>query len=253
LKPLYGLGAAAGLLLLVASASPRAQAGTSNIPAIVLRASSTFGAGLHGVLGMQRHFSTELRVGNVTHEEQSDSGLLMQDGLFVKLAYFRIVRDGHPFSPSQIQQRNDETNSAWAAGKVFFKEPYDARYLSDYSFGAPQANCSGCPPGAQAVSFASTIHDSQHGSGTMYIDTSAHVVKLTYTAYVLPSHASSGLVTESGGQALTDLWYAVRISQTYQGRVLLVHGQGAFNGVFDNFRRFASLNAGEAALANQTI
>ena len=44
-------------------------------------------------------------------------------------------------------------------------------------------------------------HDSrlQHGSGVRYTDTSnGYVVKLTYTAYVLPPHASSGSVTEIG-------------------------------------------------------
>jgi hypothetical protein len=250
----YCFGAQAALLLLVASGAPAARANASGAPSIVLRASAAFEATLRGVVGMQRHFSTEVHVGPVTHEEQSDSGLLLQDGRYVKIAYFRIVRDGHPFSAAQIQQRDDESNQAWAAGKVFFKEPYDARYLSDYSFTSPQPNCSGCPTGTQAVNFASTIHDAQHGSGTMYIDTNtARVVKLTYTAYVLPSHASSGSVTEVGGQALPDLWYAVRMRQTYRGNLLLVSGQGAFHGIFDNFRRFASLDAGEAALQNQSI
>lgn len=203
---------------------------------------------------MQRHFSTEVQVGPVTHEEQSDSGLLLQDGRFVKIAYFRIVRDGHVFSPAQIQQRDDATNQDWAAGKTFFKEPYDARYINDYAFALAQAGCSGCPSGTQAVNFTSAIHDSQHGNGTMYIDTTTgRVVKLTYTPNVLPAHASSGFVTEVGGQRLPDLWYVVRINEAYQGSLLLVSGRGTFNGVFDNFRRFSSLDQGEAALQNQSI
>lgn len=244
---------AAGSLLLIASGPQRAQATASSVPPIVLRASTTFGATLHGVVGMQRHFSTELHVGPITHTEDSDSGLLMQDGRFVAIAYFRIVRDGHPFSPAQIQQRDDETNRAWAGGKVFFKEPYDERYVADYSF-QPQTSCSGCRPGVEAVGFASTIHDSQHGSGIMYVDPSSdRVVKLSYTPYVLPSHASSGSVTETGGWGLPDLWYAVRIDETYRGQMFLIDGTGTFSGVFDNFRRFASLDAGEAALRDQTI
>jgi hypothetical protein len=250
----YRVAAVVGSLLLVASGAQRAQATAASVPSIVLRASTTFDSTLHGVVGMQRHFSTEVRVGPVTHEEESDSGLLMQDGRFVEIAYFRIVRDGHPFSPSQIQQRDDETNRAWAAGKVFFKEPYDDRYIGDYSFELPQTSCSGCPPGTEAISFASTIHDAQHGSGTMYVDTSnGVVVKLSYTPYVLPSHASSGTVTETGGWGLPDLWYALRINGTYAGQMFLISGTGTFNGVFDNFRRFASLSAGEAALRDQTI
>jgi hypothetical protein len=250
----YWAAAATGSLLLVASGAQRAQATAASVPSIVLRASTTFDTTLHGVVGMQRHFSTEVRVGSITHQEESDSGLLMQDGRFVEIAYFRIVRDGRPFSPSQIQQRDDQTNQAWSAGKVFFKEPYDARYIGDYSFEPPQTSCSGCPPGTEAINFSSTIHDAQHGSGTMYVDASNGVVtKLSYTPYVLPSHASSGTVTETGGWGLPDLWYAVHINGTYAGHMFLISGTGTFNGVFDNFRRFASLSAGEAALRDQSI
>jgi hypothetical protein len=246
--------AVVGSLLLAANGAQRAQATAASVPSIVLRASSTFDTTLHGVVGMQRHFSTEVKVGSITHQEESDSGLLMQDGRFVEIAYFRIVRDGRPFSSSQIQQRDDQTNQAWSAGKVFFKEPYDARYIGDYSFEPPQTSCSGCPPGTEAIDFSSTIHDAQHGSGTMYVDASNGVVaKLSYTPYVLPSHASSGTVTETGGWGLPDLWYAVHINGTYAGHMFLISGTGTFNGVFDNFRRFASLSAGEAALRDQSI
>ncbi len=244
----------AATTLLLASGAQRTQASGSGVPSIVLRASSAFRTTMRGVVGMQRHFTTEVRGGPVTHGEQSDSGQLMQDGQFVKIAYYRIVRDGQTFSSSQIQQRNDETNNDWAAGKVFFKEPYDPHYISDYSFEQSQAACSACRPGTQAVNFASTIHDSQHGSGVMYIVTSnARVVKLTYTAYVLPPHASSGSVTETGGQALPDLWYVVRIDETYRGHEFVLSGTGTFTGIFDHFRRFSSLSAGESALQAQTI
>jgi hypothetical protein len=241
-------------LLLVASGGVPTRASAPGAPSIVLRASVAFADGMRGVVGMQRHFTTELQSGPFAHGEQSDSGQLMQDGRFAKIAYYRIVRDDHAFSSPQVQKRQDEANDDWAAGKVFFKEPYDPQYTKDYIFGAPQAGCAMCAAGTEAVRFESTIHDSQHGSGVMYIDTgTAHVVKLTYTAYVLPPHASSGSVTEIGGQALADLWCVVRIDQTFQGRAFLISGRGTFTGVFDHFRRFPSLGAGEAALQDRTI
>lgn len=249
-----GLFAATATLLLAGTGAQRTQASASSVPSIVLRASTAFSTTMRGVVGMQRHFATEVNGGIVKHGEQSDSGQLMQDGRFVKIAYYRIVRDGHPFSPSQIQQRNTETNNDWAAGKVFFKEPYDQHYMSDYSFEQPQGACPACPAGTRAVSFASPIHDAQHGSGVMYINTSnAHVVELTYSAYVLPPHASSGSVTEIGGQALPGLWYVVRIDETYRGHAFVMTGTGTFTGIFNHFRRFPSLSAGEATLQNQTI
>ncbi len=245
---------AAAAFLLVASGALRTEASAPGVPAIVLRASATFAEEMRGVVGMQRHFTTELRSGPVAHGEQSDSGQLMQDGRFARIAYYRIERDDRAFSASQIQKRADEANEEWGAGKVFFKEPYDRQYSRDYAFGAPQVGCAMCAPGTEGVTFESTIHDSQHGNGVMYIDTNtAHVLKLTYTAYVLPPHASSGAVTEIGGQALHDLWCVVRIDQTFQGRAFLISGRATFTGVFDHFRRFPDLDAGEAALQNRTI
>jgi hypothetical protein len=245
--------AAVALLLVAAGAQPT-RAGAPAVPSVVLRASIAFDAATHGLVGMQRHFATALHGGFLTHGERSDSGQLMLDGRSVKIAYYSIERDGHTFSALQTQQRSDQANEDWAAGKVFFKEPYDPRYLSDYSFGQPQAKCGACPVGTLAVTFASAIHDSQHGSGVMYVDAAnAHVVKLTYTPYVLPPHASSGSVTEIGGQVLPDLWYVVRIDETYRGHAFVIGGTGTFTGVFDHFRRFSSLTAGEAALQNHAL
>lgn len=243
----------AGLLLVAPSTQP-AKTLTSSVPSIVMRASTAFSATVRGVIGMQRHFVTTVRAGPVTHTEQSDSGQLMQNGQFAKIAYYRIMRDGKPFSPLEIQQRYEQTNKEWADGKVYFKEPYDEHYLNDYTFESPQAPCSSCPAGSKAVAFASALHDAQHGSGVMYIDSrNAHVVKLTYVPYQLPPHANSGTVTEIGGQALPDLWYVVRIDETYGGHEFILSGTGTFTGAFDHFRRFPNLVAGKMALQDQTI
>jgi hypothetical protein len=164
------------------------------------------------------------------------------------------VRDGHEFSASQIRQRNDQTNKDWAEGKVFFKEPYDPKYMGDYTFEPPQTICPACAAGSQAVRFASTIRDAQHGNGVMYIDPqSGRVLKLSYIPNALPPHATSGTVTEIGGQALPHLWYVVRITELYRGHAFVFNGTGIFTGTFDHFRRLSSLTAARAALQNQTI
>jgi len=226
----------------------------TNVPAIVRTASRTYAAQTRGIIGMQRHFTTQVRGGPVQHDEQSDSGQLMQNGRFVSIAYYRIARDGRPFSAGQIAQRSEQTNKDWTQGKIFFKEPYDPRYLSEYAYGQPQMECASCPPRTAAVAFTSLFRDSQHGSGTMYIDrTKAHIVKLTYTPNVLPPHASSGTITEVGGQALPDLWYVVRIDEIYHGRAFIFSGTGAFTGIFDHFRRFPNRATGEAALQSGKI
>lgn len=222
-------------------------------PQIVRSASAAYASTMLGALGMQRHFVTVLHAGPVSHTEQSDSGILLHDGAFVEIAYYRIADDGRTFTTSETQRREGEANQDWKAGKVFFKEPYDPRFMGDYRFDEAQA-CVTCPVGTIAVSFTSAIPDAQHGNGTMWIDrTSARIVQLTYIPNVLPPHASSGSVTEIGGWAGPHLWCVVRIEESYQGHAFLFHGTGVFTGTFDHFRRFATLSDGQAALRDQTI
>src|ERR1700687_15544 len=64
------------------------------VPALVLRAAAVYTANVRGIIGMQRHFSTVLHAGPVHHTEESDSGLLMKDGSFIKIKYVRIADDG---------------------------------------------------------------------------------------------------------------------------------------------------------------
>lgn len=227
--------------------------GDAAVPDLVLRAANVYTASVRGVIGLQRHFSTVLHSGSIHHTEESDSGQLMQNGSFVKIVYYRITNDGRAFTKSQIDQRNAQTNQDWTVGKIFFKELYDRRFIGDYRFEQPQS-CTACPAGTKAVNFASDIRDTQHGSGTMWIDAAnARVIRLTYIPNVLPPHATFGTVTEIGGQAMPGTWYVVRIEGTYQGRAFLLKGTGTFTGVFDHFRRFSTITNGAVALRNRSF
>lgn len=234
------------------TATTAAQPSGATVPAIVARAADAYTKNVQGVVGMQRHFSTSISAG-VHHTEASESGLLLNDGAFVAIEYYRIVDDGKVFSSQQIAARNTQTNQDWSAGKVFFKEPYDRRYLGDYRFDASAA-CPDCPTGTVAVTFSSSIRDAQHGNGMMWIDeATARVEKLTYAPNALPPHATSGSVTETSSAVLPDLWYVTKIDETFAGRVLIVSGHGTFTGLVDHFQRFASTADGTAALHSGTI
>src|ERR1700730_2437375 len=124
--------------------APASGSHGSPVPALVLRAATVYATNVRGVIGMQRHFSTVLHAGPIHHTEESDSGQLMKDGSFVKIKYVRIADDGKAFSAKQIAQRDAQTNQDWTVGKIFFKEPYDRRFLSEYVFDSPQA-CTACP------------------------------------------------------------------------------------------------------------
>jgi hypothetical protein len=254
LRASASLATAFGLALaLVPSGIPAQQPAGSSIPGIVERAAEAYAKNIKGIVGMQRHFSTSISAGPVRHSEQSDSGLLLNDGAFVALEYYRIVRDGHAFSSRQLEERNTQTNEGWAAGKVFFKEPYDRRYLGDYRYDA-LVTCAECPAGTVAVKFFSSIHDAQHGDGTMWVEqATARVEKLTYVPNALPPHATSGTVTETTTEALPGMWFVTRIDQTYTGRFLLVYGTGTFTGTIDRFQRFTSVADGLAAMHSATV
>lgn len=238
-------------LVLGARTGQAAPSGVSG-PALVNRAVAAYAVDVRGIIGMQRHFSTVINGGPMHHSELSDSSLLLDNGVYVDIRYYRIADDGRPLAAVKIAQRNTQTNSDWFAGKVFFKEPYDRRYVADYRF--QQTVSPGLCGAATAVAFSSTVNDAQHGKGTMCIDpASARVTKLSYVPNVFPPHASSGSVTETSGAVLPGVWYVTQIDETYSGRAFIIHGNATFTGTMDHFRRFPNVASGRAALISGTI
>jgi hypothetical protein len=243
--------AAATFTVLALFGARSGQAATSS-PALVNRVVAAYAVDVRGIIGMQRHFSTVINGGPVHHTETSDSGLLINNGAYASIRYYRIADDGRAFAADKIAQRNTQTNSDWSAGKVFFKEPYDGRYVADYQFQQP-TSAAFCGTAA-AVAFSSTVKDAQHGNGWMCIDqTSARVTKLTYVPNAFPPHASGGSVTETSGTALPGVWYVTRIDETYNGHALIIHGTATFTGTVDHFRHFANTSSAQAALTSGTL
>jgi len=225
---------------------------THPIPDIVQRAATVYQAEVRGVVGMERHFTTVIHAGPVHHTEHSDSGFLMRDGVFTRIKYYQIADDGQPFTAQQTAIRESQTNREWSEGKIFFKEPYDERFLGDYQYDVA-ATCSECSEGAVAVNFKSDIKDNQHGSGTMWIDGAAHVTKVEFSPNQLPPHANAGTVTEIATEVMPGIWYVTQIQATYRGRLLLLTGGATFTATFDHFHRFDRVGDADAALDNGSI
>jgi len=230
-----------------------ARASDPEVPTIVDHAARTFAQETRGVVGFQRHSQTRIRGGPVSHSESSDSGFVMADGAYAKIKYERVVQDGNTFDAAKLDARNSETNDKWSRGQVFFKEPYEQRYLADYSY-TQVSKCADCAPGSVVVSYVAKVRDEQHGDGTMWIDLkSGHVLKSTYSPNVLPQHATWETATETGGRALADLWYVTGIDEQYRGHIAFVSGSATFTTTFDHFRRFKSLKSALEALDNSSL
>ncbi|HEV2038237.1 MAG TPA: hypothetical protein VGQ96_06480 [Candidatus Eremiobacteraceae bacterium] len=201
---------------------------------------------------MQRHFTTVIRAGPIHHTEKSDSGFLMHDGSYVKIKYYRIADDERAFAADEIDARDAQTNHAWEEGKVFFREPYDPRFIAEYRF--EETPCESCSADLVSVHFSSDLHDSQHGNGTIWIEAAtAHVIRLTYTPNQLPPHATSGSVTETNTEALPNLWYVTRIESTYKGHAFVLRGSATFTATFDRFQRFGKEDVAYEAVQDGTI
>lgn len=225
---------------------------THPIPDIVQRVATVYQAEVRGVVGMQRHFTTVIHAGPVHHTEHSDSGFLMRDGTFTRIKYYQIADDGQPFTAEQTAIRESQTNRDWSEGKIFFKEPYDERFLGDYQYEVA-ATCPECSEGAVAVNFKSDVKDSQHGSGTMWVDGAGHVTKVVFSPNQMPPHANSGTVTETASEVMPGVWYVTQIQATYKGRLLLLTGSATFTATFDHFHRFERVGDADAALDNGSI
>jgi hypothetical protein len=224
-----------------AYASARAASG---VAPIVTRAAQIAAAESFGVIVHERHITLTAAAGPAHFSQSNDSIMLMNDGTYSHIHYVRIEENGHVLSTSEMAKREATNNHDLAAGKAVFKQPFDQRYLADYQYSIIPCSCAG---DEVTVHFTSLIADEQHGSGDMHIDqATGHVLDVVYTPNVLPDHASTGLVTETLGQALPGLWTIVRIDRTYSGRVLFVGGHGTVTEVLDHFHHFTDAEAGEA-------
>lgn len=229
---------AAFLACATASAAvPPARAG-SEVPDVVQRAAALNAASMSGALVEERHVDLNVSAGPAHYSERNDAMILVEDGVFKEVRYLHIVRNGESLSAGEVAQRESQNNDDLDHGKMFFKQPFDARYFHDYTY--TDTSCA-CGPRAQEIAFHSDIPDDQHGNGTMIIDPSTgRVMNLTYTPNVLPQHASAATTVETFGDAAPGVWTIVSIDRSYSGHVAFIHGSGTMTERLDHFQRFVN-------------
>ena len=214
------------------------------IPSVVLLAAKANAAECRGITMNDRHIRAVITAGPAKFTEENEARMLAVDGTVHRLRYMSVTQNGTQIAQSEVAKRESRENDALDRGNGFFKQPYDQRYLADYTFDPPSVQ------GSQSiVPFRSLVRDDQHGDGTMRVaNATGRVLEVDYTPDVLPKHATSGTTTEYFGEPIAGLWTIVRIERTYQGRVAFFHGDGNVSETLDHFKRFPSLAAGLQAL-----
>ena len=245
--------AAGALALACFAAFPWARAtAADDVPALVRRAVAEYAADHRGPLGFSRHVVFTLHAGPLSRDVRNDVGVLMRDGEYQRVRYYTGETNGKADDAAALQRQEDQANADIAAGRGFVKRPVDPRFLDDYRFAT--AACADCAVGREAFAFTSTVHDRQHGHGTIVIDAATgHVEQISYTLEQPPEHATSGDMTETFGEALPGLWTCVRVLETYHGRVGLIGGSASMTTTLDRFHRFPQLDTGLAALSAGSI
>jgi hypothetical protein len=225
---------------------------SSGVPDAVERAAAFNNVSLSGVLVQERHVDFSASAGPVHASEQNDAVVMLQDGQYKHVRYLRIVSNGKTLSADKVAERESQNNTDLDRGKSFFKQPFDSRYLRDYTY--EETDCAPCATRERAVAFRSETRDDQHGDGTMIIDASSgRVMTVTYTPNVMPDHASDATVVETFGEAAPGVWTIISIERTYSGHVAFFRGSGKMTEKLDHFQRFVNPYAGMEYLQRASL
>jgi hypothetical protein len=203
-----------------------AAAPAADAPAVVHRVAEAFAEQSRGVVGFHTHVAVRTIERVVPHDQADDAWFVYEDG--------HVVRSGgDPNGP--------------AAAEAAAHQPYDVRYLSEYTY-APTA-CVGCAAGTVAIAYVGAPHDALHARGVLVIDTHlARIVRSTTQPYVVPRPGRSGSLTTTWGA--TDAgWFPVATDGSFAGRIGPFGGRATLTQRFTGYKRFHDVATAERALA----
>ena len=233
------LAAIACIALLGTAADPAAP------DAIVAGAVRTLETQRHGIIAFAQHYTYEEHGPGHNTSRQVDDRRLSENGRLVAVHIVREASNGQPESTEQVAK--DQAADDRQLPEEDYRLPVGREALAEYRF-SPAA-CSQCGPDQRAIAFTSIQRDDQHGDGTMIVDVAArHIVQLSFAPSVMPAHVDSASIVVRFGQVLPDLWDVVEYRGRYNGHMLFIHGWAQVVRVYSDYRRFATLDQGLAAI-----
>lgn len=63
---------------------------------------------MHGVIINERHILVAISAGPVHYHERNDAFVMQQEGVFTRLQYVQITKNGHVLSANQVADRGEQ-------------------------------------------------------------------------------------------------------------------------------------------------
>lgn len=155
----------------------------------------------------------------------------------IKVRVLRSTVDGKASDETATRKIEDQYEHP-NPGDVFHR-PFDAQYLSEYSYKALDAN---------TYRFTGLVRDSAHGDGTFSLDAAGNVVSYRYTPNALPKYSTSGTVQNDRAQVLPGIWQLTREAHQYSGQYAFVKGGATAVITYDSYVHYPDVASAEAAL-----
>lgn len=200
---------------------------------LVKRASEVYAREMKGIVGYRTTSESRIRSPIFNRMIQTEARVALKDGLPAGMVLVRMLVDGKPSSKEEREKQEAKSNES--AQSTFFKAPYDARFMGDYSF-----RFEGDAKEGTAVRFTSRRSDDQHGDGLMWIDESGRVLEVRYTPSKLPPNTTSGSIRLERGSL--DGWFGTRLLKgDFEGEKGFIRGSFHFEQQFERYRRYKSV------------
>jgi hypothetical protein len=221
-----------------------APAQAQDAPSLVKQAAEQYAKDIRGVVGYRSRTESTISAPMINQTTSSTAFTVQKDGLPVRVVMARMVTNGKEASRDQLKEQEGKTNAAFKGGKGYFKAPYDARHLDDYTFRLEA--CDDCAAGMTAIRFTSALKDDQHGNGVMILDAAKHVREVRYTPNAYPANVTRGNVLLTRDEVDNRLFGLSGLKLEFHGAMGLLKGSFVMDQRNDAFRRYASV---EEALA----
>lgn len=210
------------------------------VPPIVASIGQRYVQTSRGVVAFRMHRVFDVHAGPSSRHDDLVFEGVYNDGTLASVHILSETVGGNAQTPQQIA--DDERQWIHPKPGDTLAKPFDPRHFREYRYG---------PLAPGRVSFAGTVNDAGHGTGSFAYDASENVTSYSYSPAVMPQYATSGTVTGTRRRVLPGYWTVTQEMQQFTGRYALWKGGATVQYTMSEFRRYPSLSAAVAAIRGE--